>query len=97
MPFAARISDNHMCPMLNPDSSPHVGGPIQPSGVVTVRIGGLPAATVGSVCVCAGPPDSILQGSMTVKIAGQPAARIGDPTVHGGSIISGCFTVSIGG
>jgi uncharacterized Zn-binding protein involved in type VI secretion len=97
MPFAARISDQHLCPLLNPNGSPHTGGPIQPPGVVTVKIGGLAAATVGNVCLCAGPPDSIQQGSMTVKIAGQPAARMGDPTVHGGSVASGCTTVNIGG
>lgn len=96
MPYAARVFDNHSCPLANPNGSPHTGGPIQPPGVVTVKIGGQPAATVGNACVCAGPPDSILKGSSTVKIGGKPAARIGDKTVHGGSITSGCTTVNIG-
>ena len=39
---------------------PHVGGPILPPGVPTVLIGGMPAATVGSMCTCAGPPDTIV-------------------------------------
>jgi uncharacterized Zn-binding protein involved in type VI secretion len=97
MPPAARISDNHECPMVNPNGSPHVGGPILPPGVLTVLIGGQPAATVGNMCTCAGPPDSISVGSTTVIISGQAAARVNDPTAHGGSIVTGCFTVLIGG
>jgi uncharacterized Zn-binding protein involved in type VI secretion len=96
MPFAARISDMHVCPIVTP-AGPHVGGPVLPPGVVTVLIGGLPAATVGDMCVCTGPPDSIIVGSATVLVGGKPAARMGDSTAHGGSIVLGCFTVMIGG
>ena len=96
MPFAARISDMHVCPMFN-GPSPHVGGPVLPPGCPTVLIAGLPAACVGDQCVCAGPPDSIIMGSATVNIGGKPAARVGDSTSHGGSIILGCPTVNIGG
>jgi uncharacterized Zn-binding protein involved in type VI secretion len=74
---------------------PHVGGPILPPGVPTVLIAGLPAATVGSMCTCAGPPDSIVMGSTKVMIAGRPAARMGDTTAHGGSIVLGAPTVII--
>ena len=95
MPFAARITDMHICPMVT-GTVPHVGGPILPPGVLTVLIGGMPAATVGDMCVCTGPPDSIIIGSATVLIGGKPAARMGDSTAHGGSIILGCFTVIIG-
>jgi len=96
MPFAARVNDNHTCPLLNPN--PHVGGPIQPPGVGTVIIGGSFAAVQGDVCVCTGgPPDSILIGSKTVLINNKPAARMGDPTAHGGIIIKGCKSVIIGG
>jgi uncharacterized Zn-binding protein involved in type VI secretion len=97
MPFAARINDMHMCPMVNPGGVPHVGGPVLPPGVVTVLIGGMPAATLGDMCVCSGPPDSIVIGSGTVMIGGKPAARVGDSTAHGGIIILGCPTVIIGG
>lgn len=97
MPFAARITDNHICPLINPNGSPHTGGLILPPGVPTVTIGGQPAATLGNMCTCAGPPDSITKGSATVTIGGQPAARIGDATAHGGTIAAGCPTVSIGG
>jgi uncharacterized Zn-binding protein involved in type VI secretion len=62
-----------------------------------VLIGGLPAAVVGDMCVCVGPPDSIIKGSATVLIMGKPAARMGDSTAHGGTIVLGCPTVLIGG
>jgi uncharacterized Zn-binding protein involved in type VI secretion len=52
---------------------------------------------VTSQCVCVGPPDVIVMGSMTVLICNKPAARIGDPTAHGGVIVAGCPTVLIGG
>ena len=95
MPPAARISDMHVCPMVT-GVVPHVGGPILPPGAPTVLIGGLPAATVGDMCVCVGLPDSIVAGSATVLIGGKPAARLGDSTAHGGTIVLGCFTVMIG-
>ncbi len=99
MPFAARLTDPHVCPMVTPGTPPipHVGGPITGPGVPTVMIGFMPAATVGDMCVCVGPPDSIVKGSSTVMIGGKPAARMGDTTAHGGSIVMGCPTVIIGG
>jgi uncharacterized Zn-binding protein involved in type VI secretion len=93
---AARINDMHVCPMVNPNGSPHVGGPILPPGEPTVLIGGQPAAVLGDMCTCAGPPDSIVAGSGTVLIGGKPAARMGDSTGHGGSIVVGLPTVLIG-
>jgi uncharacterized Zn-binding protein involved in type VI secretion len=96
MPPAARASDMHTCPMANPNGSPHVGGPILPPGQPMVLIGGQPAATMGDMCTCAGPPDSIVKGSATVMIGGKPAARQGDSTAHGGTIAAGCPTVLIG-
>ena len=96
MPLAARITDMHVCPMVT-GVVPHVGGPILPPGTPTVLIGGLPAACVGDMCVCVGPPDTIVVGSGTVLIGGKPAARMGDSTAHGGAIILGCTTVIIGG
>ncbi len=93
---AARITDMHVCPMVNPGGAPHVGGPVLPPGEPTVLIGGLPAARVGDMATCTGPPDSILTGSATVFIGGMPAARLGDTTAHGGTIISGDPAVLIG-
>ncbi|HEY0027172.1 MAG TPA: PAAR domain-containing protein [Allosphingosinicella sp.] len=99
MPFAARITDLHVCPMLTPGVPPipHVGGPITGPGAPTVLIGGLPAAKVGDLAVCVGPPDSVVAGSSTVFICGVPAARMGDPCAHGGKIAMGFPTVIIGG
>lgn len=76
---------------------PHVGGPVTGPGVPTVLIGSLPAAVVGDMCVCVGPPDSIVKGSATVFIGNKPAARMGDQCAHGGSIVLGLPTVMIGG
>ncbi len=95
MPPAARMGDMHTCPMSD-GPKPHVGGPVM-QGNMTVLIDGQPAAVVGSVCTCVGPPDSIVKGSMTVFIGNQPAARVGDQTAHGGVITLGSFTVIIGG
>jgi uncharacterized Zn-binding protein involved in type VI secretion len=98
MPPAARLGDMHTCPMVTPGTPPipHVGGPILPPCCPTVLIGGMPAARVGDMAVCVGPPDSIAMGSPTVLIGNMMAARLGDPTVHGGVIVVGCPTVEIG-
>ncbi|KPA15746.1 type VI secretion protein [Candidatus Magnetomorum sp. HK-1] len=95
---AARLTDFHTCPMVTPGVPPvpHVGGPITGSGCPTVLIGGMPAATIGDMCVCVGPPDIIAMGSTGVLIGGKPAARMGDNTAHGGIISIGCPTVLIG-
>ena len=99
MPNAARLTDMHTCPMQTPGLPPvpHVGGPIIGPGVPTVLIGKLPAAVMGDMATCVGPPDTIIKGSTTVMIGGKPAARMGVTTAHGGSIIMGCPTVIIGG
>lgn len=86
----------HVCPMVT-GVVPHVGGPVAGPGAPTVLIGGMPAAVVGDMCVCTGPPDTIVNGSATVLIGGKPAARLGDTTAHGGTIVAGQPTVMIGG
>jgi len=97
MPPAARLSDMHTCPMSD-GPKPHVGGPILPPCEVTVLTGYLPAARIGDMCTCVGPPDAIAKGSATVLIGYRPAARLGDNTAHGGVIIPPCcLTVLIGG
>lgn len=92
---AARVTDMHVCPMVT-GTVPHVGGPVTGPGKPTVLIGGMPAAVVGDMATCSGPPDTIIAGSSTVMIGGMPAARLGDSTAHGGSIVLGEFTVLIG-
>lgn len=86
----------HVCPMFN-GPQPHVGGPVSGPGVATVLIGGLPAAVVGDMLVCTGPPDVIIKGSATVMVGGRPLARMGDSTAHGGVIMGGLPTVLVGG
>lgn len=92
---AARVGDLHTCPMAD-GLKPHVGGPIAPTGCLTVLIGGQPAARAGDLAICVGPPDTIAKGSSGVFIGGKPAARKGDTTVHGGEIRVGLTTVLIG-
>ena len=91
---AARVGDMHVCPMVTV-LVPHVGGPILPPGGIPVLIGGMPAARMGDMVVCVGPPDIIAMGSPKVLIGGMPAARMGDMTAHGGVIAVGCPTVLI--
>ena len=99
MPPAARLTDFHECPMQTPGAPPipHIGGPIIGPGAPTVLIGSLPAARVGDMLVCVGPPDTIVKGSSSVMIMGMPAARMGDQTAHGSEIILGAPNVMIGG
>lgn len=93
MPPAARVGD--------PTGHP---GVISGPGVLTVLIGGQPAATVGSLHTCSfpspppHPPTPIVPpGCPTVLIGGLPAARMGDLSGCGAPIVMGCPTVLIGG
>lgn len=94
--LAARVTDPHICPMVD-GVKPHVGGPIMPPGCPTVLIMKMPAARMGDMCTCVGPPDTIIKGSATVLIGKKPAARLSDQTAHGGIIVMGAATVTIGG
>src|SRR5271165_4103283 len=96
MPPAARITDFHSCPMVNPGPVPHVGGPVS-AGCATVIIGYQLAARVGDSAVCVPGMDSISRGESSVIIGNKAAARMGDPTSHGGVVAAGCPTVIIGG
>jgi len=91
------MTDMHTCPMVTPGVPPipHVGGPIV-KGEPMVMIGFMPAARVGDMATCVGPPDTIAMGSTSVLIGFMPAARMGDSTVHGGVIVGCCPTVMIG-
>lgn len=100
---ALRAGDTALCPMMD-GPKPHVGGPITPAAaVMTVLIGGMPAAVANAMpggIVCVSPaPNGIAMGSMTVMIGGFPAARLADMSMHGTPIAPGpgCPTVIIGG
>jgi uncharacterized Zn-binding protein involved in type VI secretion len=95
---ASRITDMHVCPLSTPGTPPipHVGGIILPPGVVTVLVGNLPAATVGDMCMCVGPPDAIVMGATTILVNSKPGARISSSTAHGGTVTLGYPTVLYG-
>jgi type VI secretion system secreted protein VgrG len=92
---AARVTDMHTCPMVT-GVVPHVGGPIIPPCQFNVLTCAMPQARITDMAICVGPIDMIIQGAFTVLVGGLPAARMGDMTVHGGVIVTGCFTVLIG-
>jgi uncharacterized Zn-binding protein involved in type VI secretion len=96
MPFAARVGDPHVCPMVTV-LVPHVGGPILPPCCPTVMAGYMPIARIGDMATCVGPPDVIAMGSSSVMAGYMPVARMGDATAHGGVIVMGCPTVIVGG
>lgn len=94
----ARIGDMHVCPMITPGLPPipHVGGPVLPPVAPTVLKGGMPAATVTSMCVCVGPPDSLVMGSPTTLVGGLPSGRVMSATAHGGMVVIGLPTALVG-
>jgi hypothetical protein len=51
---------------------------------------------MSDMCVCVGPPSTVVLGSTGVFFGGKPAARMGDMTAHGGTITVGFPTVLIG-
>ncbi len=77
----------HVCPMCS-GTVPHVGGPVV-QGEPNILINGKPAATQGSMCTCAGPPDMVVQGAPNVFFNGKPVSCLGDMTAHGGVITVG--------
>jgi uncharacterized Zn-binding protein involved in type VI secretion len=93
---AARLTDMHVCPLVNPGPVPHVGGPILPACSANILIGNLPAARLTDKASCVGPVDVIVQGSPTVLFNNLLAARMGDRTAHGGVIVMGMPNVLIG-
>lgn len=92
---AARLGDNHTCPLINPDESPHTGGPIV-EGETLVLIGSQPAARVGDQATCVGPTDVIVTGKTSILIGNRPAATVGSWTAHGGVVVAGENSVLLG-
>ena len=81
MPPAARVTDMHVCPKVEPGPVPHVGGPILPSGEPTVIIGFMPAARLGDPMqhggvIVLGCP-TVLIGSSAQGVALSSATRAG--------------------
>ncbi|MFD8209687.1 PAAR domain-containing protein [Streptomyces sp. NPDC059695] len=104
MPAAARTGDptNHGGAIGTPP-------PAVARSVVTVLIGGRPAAVTGSLHVCVVPPHAALgpgnvimpdpaaAAAGPVLIGGLPAARARDRTTCGAMILTGAPDVLIGG
>jgi uncharacterized Zn-binding protein involved in type VI secretion len=84
----ATVGSMHVCPMVT-GLVPHVGGPIAGPGAPNVLINGKPAALMGDMAVCVGPPDVVAQGNPAVLINGVPVVCQGDLTAHGGVVMSG--------
>jgi uncharacterized Zn-binding protein involved in type VI secretion len=124
MPPAARVGDStsHLATALTPGpptgmvgppagaALPPVPGQRNPTlGVPSVRIGGMPAAVVGTICVCRTPPQHLALAAANrilpsipsprgiVLIGGFPAARQGDKITCDSRISTGALTVRIGG
>jgi uncharacterized Zn-binding protein involved in type VI secretion len=76
-------------------TTPHVGGPVTGPGVPGVLINGQPVAVMGDMCVCAGPPDTIVQGCPGVLVNGVPVVVSGCMTAHGGTIPAGVPGVTV--
>ncbi len=98
MPFAARISDVHICPNCTPQ--PHGGGPIMPPGSPMVQSNGLSQARATDPCMCmSAPMNFIVTGAELVLVDGLPAARMTDKTMHQppGTIVTGSPNILIGG
>ncbi|MEQ3500671.1 PAAR domain-containing protein [Tenacibaculum sp. SSH1-16] len=90
----ATVGSMHVCPMCS-GTTPHVGGPIA-QGETNVLANGKPVATIGSMCTCVGPPDTIAQGFPNILINGKPVACLGDLTAHGGTITAGEANIIVG-
>ncbi|KGN77421.1 PaaR repeat-containing protein [Porphyromonadaceae bacterium COT-184 OH4590] len=82
------------------------GGTITGPGAATVLIGGMPAAIMGDLHICAIVPtpatphlvsSPFVMGSATVLICGKPAVRTTDICLCGAGAAVGCPTVIIGG
>jgi uncharacterized Zn-binding protein involved in type VI secretion len=72
---AARVGDNHTCPMTTV-MVPHVGGPLV-MGAWTVLVGGVPQSRVSDMLICVGPPDTVVMGENTVLIGMAGGAGMG--------------------
>jgi uncharacterized Zn-binding protein involved in type VI secretion len=91
---AAFLGSMQVCPMFD-GPVPHVGGPII-DGDATVLVNQMPAAYLGSMGTCVGPPCTVMLGAPTVLVSNMPAAYVGSTTDHGGAITVGAPTVLVG-
>ncbi len=91
----ATLGSMHVCPMCS-GYIPHVGGPVSGPGMPGATLNGQPIAVMGDMCVCAGPPDTIVQGCPGATINGKQIATVGCMTAHGGQITVGVPGATLG-
>ncbi|MFL1406843.1 PAAR domain-containing protein [Marinobacter sp. M1N3S26] len=84
----------HVCPKKS-GSKDHVGGKIF-KAAGSVHSGGMPIARVTDKLACECGSDTIETGSAGVFCEGQPVAYVGSMTSHGGQVVEGNSTVSVG-
>ena len=77
-----------MCPMCD-GPVPHVGGVILETTCDNVIAGFLPAASMGAVAMCIGPPAEVVDGSPTFIADATPVAVMLSATDHGGMVLEG--------
>jgi len=87
----ALTGHQHLCPL-----DEHIGGPIK-DGDPTLTVNGITVALVGHRCECCKEsPDIIIQGAAALTVNGIPVAVVGSATAHGGQVIQGDPTLTIG-
>ena len=84
----------HVCPAKT-GKKDHVGGKIF-KAAGTVYSGGLPIARVNDKLACKCGIDTIETGSASVFCEGQPVAYVGSMTCHGGQVVEGNASVTVG-
>ena len=71
---------------------PHVGGVVLETTAdnILIGMGGImPAATIGSMAMCIGPPANIVDGSPSFIADCDPVAIMLSSTDHGGMVLEG--------
>lgn len=58
-------------------------------------VNGVPISVMGDMCVCCGPPDTIVQGEPGILVNGKPIVLQGCMTAHGGIIPAGVPGVTV--
>jgi uncharacterized Zn-binding protein involved in type VI secretion len=85
---------HHTCP-ASCGSKAHEGGSIK-VGHDILKVNGVPVALVGDTCECSCATDTIIEGSALLTINGVPVALKGSKTAHGGVIVEGDDSLTIG-
>ena len=91
---AAFLTCMQVCPLLD-GPIPHIGGPILETTADNIILGILPAATIGSVAMCIGPPAMVVDGSPAFIADVMPVATMLGETDHAGVIIEGEPTIIV--